>query len=247
MIRVASNEMLSALLPNNEAALRILGAVSVYGSDRPFCRFWTDENGGALMIAEGVATLYAPVFTEEWETFLTMSPEVHTVRTDAVTAHKLAVCWGSEPLCGQVMRAQSVALCGESVVPTPAQLYPLIRAVFGEAVPPFDGWYADVHHRFRRGRFHARAVCEGENVLSCAMTVAECDVAVLLGAVATHPAARGRGYASACVTALTHTCRESGKDVYISPKNDAAAALYTHLGFTVCGEWGKVQKGKESW
>ena len=65
---------------------------------------------------------------------------------------------------------------------------------------------------------------------------------LLLGAVATCYAARGRGLASACVTALTHDCLKDGKKVYISPKNDAAATLYARLGFVACGEWGKVQK-----
>ncbi len=245
MIRAADNQALSVLLPDNEAALRILGTAAAYGTDRPFCRFWTDENGGALMIAEGVATLHAPPCADEWLTFLTMSPEVHTVRTDAKTARELAALWGVQAECGEVMRAGDVSVCGAATVTPPAPLYPLIASVFGEAVPPFDGWYADVHHRLRRGRFHARAVREGGEVRSCAMTVAECDAAALLGAVATHPAARGRGLASACVTALTHDCRQNGQEVYISPKNAAAAALYARLGFTVCGEWGKVQRREE--
>ncbi|MBE6757334.1 MAG: GNAT family N-acetyltransferase [Ruminococcaceae bacterium] len=245
MIRAADSEALGALLPNSEAMLRILGAAAAYGIERPFCRFWTDDHGGALMIAEGVATLHAPSFAEDWLTFLTMSPDVYRVRTDAATAQALALLWNTEATCGQVMRAQTITPCGDAVVSAPSQLYPLISAVFGEAVPPFDGWYADVHHRLRRERFHACAVCEGGEVLSCAMTVAECDAAVLLGAVATHPAARGRGLASACVTQLAHICRQSGKDVYISPKNAAAAELYSRLGFMVCGDWGQVQRGKE--
>lgn len=242
MIRAADDKALSVLLPNSEAALRILGAAAAYGTDRPFCRFWTDENGGALMVAEGVATLHITGEVDEWLTFLTMSPDAHTVRTDGKTARALAALWNTNAVCGDVMRAVNVPLCGEAEELSPAPLYPLIRAVFGDAVPPFDGWYADVHHRLRRGRFHNRAVCEGGELLSCAMTVAECDTAVLLGAVATHPTARGRGLASACVTALTHDCLGAGKEVYISPKNDAAAALYARLGFIVCGEWGKVQK-----
>lgn len=245
MIRTADSEALATLSPNSEAALRILGAVAAYGTDRSFCRFWTDENGGALMIAEGGATLHAPHGADEWLTFLTMSPEVHTVRTDGKTARTLADRWGVSATCGEFMHAGAVALCGAAVITPPAPLYPLISAVFGEAVPPFDSWYADVHHRWRHGRFHARAICEGDTVRSCAMTVAECDTAVLLGAVATHPAARGHGFASACVTALVQDCRHGGQEVYISPKNEAAAALYARLGFTVCGEWGKVQKGKD--
>lgn len=240
MIRTADAAAIVSLPPVTEAALRIGAAVSVYGAERPFCRFWTDENGGALMIAEGVATLACAALTEEWITFLTMSPDVHTVRTDGAAARALAARWGADCACGAVMRAAPIIPCGEAVTAPPKDLYPLIREVFGQAVPPFDGWYADVHHRLRRGRFRARAVYDGEQVLSCAMTVAEREEAVLLGAVATHPAARGRGLASHCVTALTAEYQEEGKTVYISPKNEGAQALYTRLGFAVCGEWGTV-------
>ncbi len=245
MIRSADSAALASLTPSSEASLRILAAAIVYGTERPFCRFWSDDNGGVLMSAEGVATLHCAALSDEWATFLSMSPDVHTVRTDGAVARELAALWGTAAACGSVMRAASVAPQGETSELPPARLYPLISNVFQEAVPPFDSWYADVHHRMRRGRFHARAVCNKDIALSCAMTVAECHTAVLLGAVATHPTARGRGFASACVCTLTHALESEGKVVYISPKNDSAKRLYEHLGFITCGEWGKVFKGKE--
>ncbi len=242
MIRTATIEDIQALPCNEEALLRIHGAAEVYGVDRPFCRFWVDGNGGALMVSEGVATLYPADSLEEWSLFLTMSPDIHTVRTTAAAARVLATAWHSKAEWGHVMCADFVMVSGEATEIAPADLYPLISDVFGKAIPPFDAWYADVHHRLRRGGFHSRAVCENGNVLSCAMTVAQCEKAVLIGAVATNPAARGRGLASACVTALTDWYLQEGKRVYISPKNDKAEALYRRLGFVVCGEWGKVEK-----
>ena len=242
MIRTASLCEIAGLPSTEEALLRIRGAADVYGVDRSFCRFWVDDNGGALMVSEGVATLYPADLLDEWALFLTMSPEVQTVRTTAAAAQQLARIWGTEATCGRVMRAEGVSVCGEAAEMSPATLYPLIRDVFGNTVPPFDAWYADVHHRMRRGAFQARAVCEDGNVLSCAMTVAQCTDAVLLGAVATYPSARGRGLASACVTSLTAYYQKEGKCVYISPKNDKAEALYCRLGFVVCGEWGRIDK-----
>ncbi len=240
MIHAATVNEIVGLPSAQEALLRIRGAAEVYGVDRPFCRFWTDGNGGALMISEGVATMYPADALDEWALFLTMSPDVKTVRTTAEAARKLAELWNAELQCGRVMRAEDIAVCGQAAEVPPATLYPLISDVFGESIPPFDAWYADVHHRLRHGAFHSRAVCEEERVLSCAMTVAQCEDAVLIGAVATHPTARGRGFASACVTALTQAYRQKGVTVYISPKNEAAEALYSRLGFTVCGEWGRL-------
>lgn len=242
MIHAASIGDIAALPSTKEALLRIRGAADVYGVDRSFCRFWVDDNGGALMVSEGVATLYPADSLDEWALFLTMSPDVQTVRTTAAAARELAIAWQTEATCGHVMRAENVSVCGDSTETPPAALYPLICDVFGNAIPPFDAWYADVHHRMRRGAFHTRGVCEEGKVLSCAMTVAQCDNAVLLGAVATHPSARGRGLASACVTSLTAYYQQEGKSVYISPKNDKAEDLYRRLGFVVCGEWGRIDK-----
>lgn len=242
MIRAATIEDIRALPCNEEALLRIHGAAEMYGADRPFCRFWVDGNGGALMVSEGVATLCPADSLEEWSLFLTMSPDVHTVRTTAAAARRLASVWQCKAESGHVMCTDSVTVSGAAADVPPAALYPLISDVFGTAIPSFDAWYADVHHRWRRGGFCSRAVCEEGRVVSCAMTVAQCEEAVLIGAVATHPAARGRGLASACVTALTDWYLQKGKRVYISPKNDKAETLYRHLGFTVCGEWGKVEK-----
>ncbi len=248
MIHAATANEIARLLSAQEALLRIRGAAEVYGVDRPFCRFWVDDNGGALMVSEGVATLYPADALDEWTLFLTMSPDIETVRTTAEAARKLAKEWKIKAQCGRVMRAEHVSMCGQAGEAAPATLYPLLCDVFGETIPPFDAWYADVHHRLRRGAFRSRAVCEEGRVLSCAMTVAQCEDAVLIGAVATHPTARGRGLASACVTSLTEAYQQKGKTVYISPKNDAAEALYSRLGFSVCGEWGRLQltqTGKE--
>ncbi len=240
MIHTAKIEEIAVLPSTEETLLRIRGTALAYGTDRPFCRFWADGNGGALMVSEGIATLYPADGFEEWALFLAMSPDIQTVRTTGEAARKLADLQNAEAVCGHVMCAEHVTVQGQAVEASPAALYPLLCDVFGKAIPPFDAWYADVHHRLRRDMFCARAVCEKDCVLSCAMTVSQCEDAVLIGAVATHPAARGRGLASACVTALTERYQQEGKRVYISPKNAAAEALYHRLGFAVCGEWGRI-------
>ena len=84
-------------------------------------------------------------------------------------------------------------------------------------------------------------VTEQGKTVSCAMTVAETETVWMIGAVATHPACRGRGYASAVVRSLVASGQAAGKRVLISPKNEAARSLYERLGFAVCGTWGTVQ------
>lgn len=235
----------AAMLPcESEALLRIVAQAQVYGDTWQALRFWRGEGGSVLSLADGVATLHAGEDTEDTLLFLHMSPDVHTVRTDADTAVEMAAMWGTEASVGEVMTAPcAIAPLGTVSEPPLSALYPLLQAVFSAELPPFDVWYADVHHRHRHGVFRAAAVMEEGQARSCALVSAQTDSATLLGGVATLPEARGHGYASACVTALTHAEQASGRAVYISPKNEGAAALYRRLGFVPCGTWGIVHKG----
>ena len=64
----------------------------------------------------------------------------------------------------------------------------------------------------------------------------------VIGAVATLPDYRGRGYASACVSTLAASLQKEGRRIYLSPKNAGAQRLYAGLGFVPCGEWGTLQR-----
>ena len=102
--------------------------------------------------------------------------------------------------------------------------------------------YADVHHRLRHGLCRLAAVETDGGVAACAMTTAECAGGAVIGAVATLPDYRGRGYASACVSTLAASLQKEGRRIYLSPKNAGAQRLYAGLGFVPCGEWGTLQR-----
>ncbi len=169
------------------------------------------------------------------------------------------------------LSGETGAVCREAadslVTPQPRELYPLLRACFGDALPPFESWYVDVSHRFRHGWCRTAGIRTGGALAACAMTTAECGPepaaaenfpgnrgtsceginpynggAALLGAVATQPEYRGRGYASRCLSALTAALQAEGRHVLLSPKNEYAQALYERLGFMVCGEWGEIHR-----
>lgn len=243
MIRAIPAAEAAALPPRSETLLRIAAAAQVYGGEWRALRFWRGDDGSVIALWDGTATLYAAEDVEDALLFLTMSPDVCAVRTDEMTVGRLASMWGTRAVSGDVMRAaHPLTVVGAAENVSPAAVYPLLHETFGEGVPPFDVWYADVHHRLRRGCFDAAAVTVGDTVVSCALTTAQTTAAVLLGGVATSPAFRGRGYASACVTRLAAQAQSAGREVWISPKNESAAALYRRLGFGSCGRWGTVTK-----
>lgn len=240
MIRLLDGAL--PIMPCSEAAVRIEGLCRAYDGTGVVRRF-VDGYGGVMSLCDGHAVLQVESLTTEWALFIAMQPEVLSVRTDAPTAQALGAALEGRVNCGEVMCAPRgiAGAAPESV--TPREMYPVLQAGFGEAAPAFEPWYADVMLRLRRGV--CRTACvrspEGEAV-SVAMTVAEGRKTALIGAVATHPDHRRRGYAGACVSALARQLQAEGKRVLLSPKNAGAAAVYAGLGFAVCGTWGEFFK-----
>ncbi len=240
--RVYSSEV-STWLPQTEASFRQCGQFAAYGAEHDFLRFYQDDNGNCLSIMENSAVLDVNGDVEEMCLFLSMNPEIRYVRTNRDTAQILAKKWQVPFRSEAVMQAPCD--CGISPFAKemkPRDIYPVIANGFDEGVPPFDSWYADVHHRYRRQLCTCIGVCEEEKPVACAMTVARCSGAALIGAVATLPQARGKGYASACVTTLAAKLQHQGCRVLLSPKNEYAHRLYLKLGFSVVGEWGSVER-----
>ena len=229
----------------DEASIKQCGQFAAYGAERDFLCFYEDENGNRLSVMDGAATLRAVGDTDEMLLFLTMDPTIHTVRTDRETAQRLSLMWGVSCDSEAVMEAPDHAVIDSHVVICNdlRSIYDVLTESFGStALPPFDVWYADVHHRVRHGVCRVVGVYEKNECVACAMTVSECADAAHIGAVATRPIARGKGYASACVLTLTAMLQQENKRVLLSPKNAYARTLYAKIGFRVIGEWGCVHK-----
>ena len=245
MIRQATPADFVRLQADTEAALRILSWRQAYG-ESPFVAYWAGEEGTWIARMGDTAVVRPGKDRQEAALFLSMQPEIRRVRTDAVFAQALACRWRRQADTGAVMEAPAGITprpCRRPVEsPPPREVYDLLQACFGAAIPAFADWYADVHHRWRRGLYRLAAVREGEAVAAAAMTVAECAGAALIGAVATLPEYRSRGYASACVSHLASCIQSEGKTVFLSPKNAAAQQIYARLGFAECGRWGAVAR-----
>ena len=245
MIRKVKAGELPSIPPSSEAAVRIRCLADAYGSDAgAFLHFWLGEGGSVVALLDGAATLLPGLDWEEAGLFVSMHPDILSLRTDADTAERLVGLLNGWTLkTGDVMSpAGSFASSPLIKALTPRDIYPVLTACFGESAPPFEGWYVDVSHRLRHGYCRIAAVEEDNRAVATAMTTAECTGGAVIGAVATLPEKRGHGHASACVCSLTADLLEEGRRVFLSPKNDRARRLYEHLGYTVIGGWGTLQR-----
>lgn len=243
MIRQAVPSEVLAFPRQDEAALRIGALIRDYG-DAPFWRLYSGEDGSVAAIVGDRAVLCSGEDAEEMLLFLSMDPTVSAVRTDAATA-RLAAGYGfAQVSTGTLLRKNVAAAVSEETVElSPRRVWPLLSAVFGDVLPPFDVWYADVFHRFRHGSCHLCGVEREGTPVSVAMTVAETEGAALIGGVATAEAFRGCGFAASGVEALCRTLKKQGKqEILLAPKNESLIKWYATLGFVPCGTWGEASR-----
>lgn len=74
-------------------------------------------------------------------------------------------------------------------------------------------------------------------IVACALLNIEGGAAGLIGGVYTLPAARGRGFASACTAALSLDLQRDGKTPCLFYENPVAGRVYRRLGFEEKAHW----------
>ncbi len=74
-------------------------------------------------------------------------------------------------------------------------------------------------------------------IVSSALMNVEGKAAGMIGGVFTLPEARGKGYAAACVTALSLDLQRDGKCPTLFYENPVAGRVYTRIGFEGVGRW----------
>ena len=223
-----------ALSPDSVCAVRLLATYDNYGV-YPFARFFEDGQGRYASLMDGVGVFCADSLTEEWCVFWSMQPSLTALITDAAVGDTLAAHLNRRAHRVDAMRCTALPTDSTAEPVHPKTVYPLLKTVFEEAIPPFDTWYTDVSHRTRHAGFRAVGVMQEDACVSCAMTVAECEGGALIGAVATAPEARRQGFAARLVNGLANTLLCEQKQVFICPKHEAARRLYERIGFVVCG------------
>lgn len=241
MIRAVSRVTVAA---EQDAAVRILGLQQAYAGTAAV-HLYADESGGCAAVCDGQITVCGGD-AEEWGLFAAMDPLIASLRGDEETARQFAARIGATAHSGEVLTPGRLRPVDPAVPlsrqAAPGELWELLHVGFGPDAPARDAFYADASHRMRHGCWQQRVVRGDNGLLACAVTVALCEDAAVIGAVTTRPDARRRGYASACVTDLADDLLRQGKRVLLCPKNEGAARLYASLGFVPCGRYGTAQR-----
>ncbi len=239
MVSLCSDFSRLAFLPADPYAARITALFKTYGPEQSFAFFWVQTVDGAPSAAisrvDGNMTLCAleKADYEELSCFinaagfasLTCSEEAMKKLGFEPSRASFTVRYngGFQPKNIRILRD-----CDKR------QVYDLLCAC-GFELGGYGSFLADVCARLNKGTASMAAAEENGSVQACAFALFEGEKSVLLGAVATAPLSRGRGYASELVGALAE--EKSEKDVFLFCRNDGLSEFYAKIGFEIVGRW----------
>lgn len=238
MISIVKNENELSFLPADPYAARITALAKTYGTDYDFALFWVQKIDGVPVAAvsriDGNATLCSldGADYDELSEFL-KAVGYSSLTFDASFAERLGIMpqktsftvkyTGGASVCDDVLRDYNKK-----------EIYSLLCEC-GFELGDYGAFLADVCSRLNKSTA-SLAVAEAEGKLcACAFALFEGEKSVLLGAVGTSPAARGRGFASKLVGTLAEMKKE--REVFLFCRNDSLAAFYSKIGFETAGRW----------
>lgn len=105
---------------------------------------------------------------------------------------------------------------------------------FNDSAQAYLSWLSDF--TFRKRRLFARMKCikKDNEVISCAMTAAECEYGAIISGVACAADKRKSGAGKSVVLTLANELKNENKDVYVIALNRSAEGFYEHIGFEKC-------------
>ena len=221
-------------------AVKIFADYRSYGTAYPFCRFfhWRQgEESGLLSVVygEGYAYFCTPVHDlTEWGSFVSTYPGLQTLLFPAVKDPRLSVPAFTSVYLKTKITAETGAVCSSLREGNYAAGFSLLQKaddVF--SLCPFDAFYADMHHRHRRGLATMLTYEREGRAVSTGMIIAQNGTARLLGQLATHPNWRQRGYARKVIRGLLSL--PGPNNSYVFARRKALQEFYEKCGFTTMG------------
>lgn len=250
MIKIADKDfdvdnLLRPLSKDNPFGCRIYSLYNCYDSSLPFVDFWVQIVNNICVSAiarlgtQFIVQLSDLSDVEEISSFLRVAG---TTSILCDNKYKLDV-FSEKKKSGAVLKffgspyeiEEEYQLCS----PTIREAYELLVLCKEEGfeAPDFESFNLDVSHKLRHNAIRMIGLKEDGKLKAVAMTVAETETDAVLGAVASHPQCRNKGYGSFMVKSLTNELLRENKSIYLHRAIDKNISFYSNLGYKVQGKW----------
>lgn len=250
MIKIADKDfdilpMVKAMSKGNPFGARIYSLYNCYDYNLPFVDFWIQiidkvcVSTISRLGTQFIVQLSSMSDLDEVSSFLRVAGATSILCDNK---YKLDV-FPKEKTSGAVLKffgvpyeiEEDYALC----VPTITEAYDLLVMCKEEGfeAPDFESFNLDVSHKSRHNAMRMIGLKEDNVLKSVAMTVAETDTDAVLGAVASHPNCRNKGFGSFMVRNLTNELLKENKNIYLHRALDKNISFYSNLGYKILGKW----------
>ncbi len=239
MVRLAEDIDSLDFLPADPYAARITALAATYGTKHHFAMFWVQESDENAVAAVSKVDGNMTVCCAENADFEELSAFINAVgfsslTCDAEVMKKLGLEASKTSFTVEYKGGSASAVTEITRDCDKKKIYDLL-CLCGFELGDYGSFLADICARLNKGTASLSAVMNGDELRACAFALFEGTKSVLLGAVATNPSARGKGYASELVGTLAK--EKSDKKVFLFCRNDSLADFYAKIGFEKVGCW----------
>lgn len=230
----------------NPYGCRIISLYNTYNYNLPFVDFWVQfsENRPVSLISRLESSFILRLTNEsdidEISSFIRVSG-AETILCDNM--YELDCNLGKTT--GPVLFSKElfeIDKVFDVYTPTVKDVYSIISLSASEnfKIPPYESFALDVSHKLNQRTIRMYAI-KSEYPTACIMTLAESKDSAVLGALATNPAHRRKGYGAFLINYINNDLINEGKTVYLHRAPDENINFYNKLGFKEYGSWAEYR------
>lgn len=232
-------------------AVHTVCKMKAYGTQRDFLKVWFNEDENGVSCA--ISSFFGAVTVSADE------------RADFKEIKAFLDAYGYLSLCGEKSLLLS---CGFSLTDEKTmfkftekaendfekaegtddlkQVYCLISSSipnsFSSDNEAYLSFLSDFTFRERRSLARVKVIKNENEVVSCALTSAESEIAALISGVASKESVRGMGLGKKTVLTLVDELKSENKDVYVIALNESAKGFYKKIGFSEALTVGYIER-----
>lgn len=234
--------------------VKLYSQYRTYGAQSTVAEFWliveNEQSCGAVSRLDGrftvAATALTDAQTDELGEFLCAVGGV-SVEGALSVIKRLSAFSVSPPISSWVLRGAEGLLSAPPPIGVTIERAASLRAVYDllcesdatfRAGAPYDAWLCELSHKTRHGLAEVFTLSVDNLVVSTQSILFRDETTAILAAVATHPAARRRGYAGVLLDFVARSAQASGLALCLLAGSDALLPFYAKNGFVPIERWG---------